>query len=111
MNPSLGLTVGYVSRTGNYIVPAIINCTTESIFQPGVDAGFVPPLSSEHHVHLTVLTPGQAGMRITSAGVAPADFLKVSEYPISENVAGCYQEWDIDWDDKQGPGTWHRLRS
>lgn len=104
---SIGRIVSYRSRTGNYTVPAIVNCTTDSIYQPGVEAGFVPPLSSHNHVHLTVFTPGTPGMR-TEAGTQPGaeNFVVESPYPISENVAGCYQEWDIDYDENGGPGTW-----
>lgn len=112
--PSIGRVVHYRSRTGNYTLPAIVNCTTDSIYQPGVDAGFVPPLSSDDHVHLTVFSPGRPGMRVT-AGQTPGsdDFIVKSAYPVSENVAGCYQEWDIEHDDddplqgsEQKPGTW-----
>lgn len=107
--------VEYRSRTGNYTVPAVVNCTTQSIYQPGVEAGFVPPLSSPAHVHLTVFSPG---MRI-DAGTQPGSENFVVEssakrlvngewvpMPVSENVAGCYQEWDIPYDPDGGPGTW-----
>lgn len=79
----------YRSRTGNYTVPAVVNCTTQTIYQPGGDDDS-PALSSEDHVHLTVFTPGKPGMRM-----AGTDFVAPSSEPISENVSGCYQEWDI----------------
>lgn len=104
--PRIGDIVTYVSRTGNYVVPAIVNCTTETIHPPGVAAGFVWPLSSSEHVHLTVFSPGRPGMR-TAGGSGPADFVNPSTYPISENVSGCYQEWDIAFDPDGGAGTWH----
>lgn len=103
---SIGRIVVYRSRTGNYSVPAIINCTTTSIYQPGVEAGFVPSISALDNVHLTVLTPGTPGMR-SAAGFDSGDpFLVKSPYPVSENVSGCYQEWDIPYDPDGGPGTW-----
>jgi hypothetical protein len=96
---AIGRIVVYRSRTGDYDVPAIINCTTDSINEQGVEAGHVPPLSSERHVHLTVFTPGRPGMRRDAD-----NFLVESEHGRSENVAGCYQEWDIAEGD--GPGCW-----
>lgn len=106
--PSIGRIVIYVSRTGNYELPAIVNCSLDSIYQPGVDAGFVPPLTDDGHVHLTVFSPGMPGMRLT-AGETPGTeaFLVKPEYPVSENVAGCYQEWNIPFAVDGGPGTWH----
>jgi hypothetical protein len=56
----------------------------------GVEAGHVPPLTSDEHVHLTVFSPGTGGLREEAA-----NFLVKSEHPISENVSGCYQEWNI----------------
>jgi hypothetical protein len=108
--PTIGCLVIYRSRTGDYDVPAIVNCTMATINQKGVDAGHVPPLSSPLAVHLTVLTPGKPGMR-RDAG----DFKVESEHGRSENVAGCYQEWDIppnelvdhpEGGDQPAPGTW-----
>lgn len=92
MKPTIGRIVTYRSRTGDYDVPAIVTATTDTLNRKGVEAGYVPDLSSKEHVHLTVLTPGQPGLR--KAGEHD-DFKVVSEHPVSENVAGCYQEWDI----------------
>lgn len=100
--PTIGRVVIYVSRTGSYEVPAIVNCTQDTLYQPGVEAGFVPPLSGDYCVHLTVLTPGKPGKRVTAD-----DFVNPSAYPISENVAGCYQEWDIPHSPTGDAGTWH----
>lgn len=88
--PSLTRAVLYRSRTGSYTVPAVISCTTRSLNPAGVQAGNLPPLSSDNHVHLTVFTPGKPGLRGNAQ-----DFLVESQWPPSENVAGCYQEWDI----------------
>lgn len=107
---SLGRIVEYRSRTGNYSVPAVINCTTNSIYQPGVEAGFVPPISQIDNVHLTVFSPGRPGLRTSAGEDAPVagaeNFVNPSPYPISENVSGCYQEWDIPYDINGGAGTW-----
>lgn len=97
--PTIGRIVLFRSRTGNYTVPAIVNATQDTLYRPGVDGGFVPDLSSGSHVHLTVLTPGKPGKRATVT-----DFVAPSAHPVGENVAGCYQEWDVPEGD--GPGTW-----
>lgn len=90
VKPSVGRVVLYRSRTGSYTVPAIITATRDSLNPAGVEAGHVPALTGEDHVHLTVLTPGKPGMR-GGAG----DFEVESAHGRSENVAGTYQEWDI----------------
>lgn len=104
--PTIGRIVIYRSRTGDYDVPAIINATAETLNAKGVELGHVPPLSRDTHVHLTVFTPGKPGMRRGAT-----DFLVESEHPRGENVAGCYQEWDIPFDgladpNVPTPGTW-----
>jgi hypothetical protein len=102
--PSIGRIVVYRSRTGTYSIPAIVNATVDTLNPDGVAAGHVPDLSSNTHVHLTVFTPGKPGMR-GGAG----DFKVESPHGRGENVSGCYQEWDIPFDDSdedQAPGTW-----
>lgn len=104
MKPSIGRIVIYHSRTGDYDVPAIITATKATLNPKGVELGHVPDLSSNEHVHLTVFTPGKPGMRRDAE-----DFLVESEYGRSENVAGCYQEWDIPFVETGGiatPGSW-----
>lgn len=88
--PTLTRAVLYRSRTGSYTVPAVVTCTARSLNPAGVEAGHLPPLSSEQHVHLTVFTPGKPGLRAQAS-----DFVVESQQPVSENVAGCYQEWDV----------------
>lgn len=90
MKPTIGRIVIYRSRTGAYSVPAIITATTETLARQGVYAGHLPALTSENHVHLTVFTPGKPGLRGTAE-----DFIARADAPISENVSGCYQEWDV----------------
>lgn len=103
-----GLTISravwYRSRTGNYTVPAIVTATVDTLYQPGVDAGFVPPLSSETHVHLAVFTPGIPGKRKDAD-----DFLVESPHGRSENVAGTYQEFDVPFWEADGPYTAEQL--
>lgn len=90
MKPTIGRIVIYRSRTGDYDVPAIITATTETLNPKGVELGHVPPLSSDQHVHLTCFTAGKPGLRRGAE-----DFKVESAHGRSENVAGCYQEWDI----------------
>jgi hypothetical protein len=101
--PTIGRIVLYRSRTGDYTVPAIVTATVDTLNPKGVELGHVPALTGDQHVHLTVLTPGKPGKRRGAD-----DFLVESEHPRSENVAGCYQEWDIAAGDPgdHGPGTW-----
>lgn len=54
----LGQPVIYRSKTGDYSLSAIVTATTASINLKGVEAGYVPPLTDEDHVHLVVFTPG-----------------------------------------------------
>lgn len=117
MTPQLGTIVIYRSRTGDYDVPAIVTANTESLDAKGVEAGHIPALSSYDRVHLTVFTAGKPGLRSGAT-----DFKVESEHPRSENVAGCYQEWDIprhdvgNWSPATGvpgadpaPGTWRHI--
>lgn len=88
--PPIGRIVIYRSRTGDYSVPAIITATKTTLNPKGVELGHVPDLSSDNHVHLTVFTPGKPGMQRGAD-----NFLVESEHERSENVAGCYQEWNV----------------
>lgn len=99
--PTIGRIVIYRSKTGDYDVPAIVNCTTETISQKGVELGHVPPLTSPAHVHLTVLTPGKPGTA------------REGNEPNPAQRSGTYQEWDIPpvpvgakLVDSVPPGTW-----
>jgi hypothetical protein len=108
MSPTIGRIVVYRSSTGRYSVPAIITATTETLYQPGVDGGHVPPLTGRDHVHLTVFTPGTPGERLPDTDPSIRTL----------NAGGTYQEWDIPFDvlggdprqgiegQPQQPGTW-----
>lgn len=106
--PPSGLVIGriviYRSRTGDYDVPAIVTATVDTLNPKGVELGHIPALSSPDHVHLTCFTAGKPGMRRGAE-----DFKVESEHGRSENVSGCYQEWDIPWlpeGEEIAPGTW-----
>lgn len=92
MKATIGRIVIYRSRTGDYDIPAMVTATTDTLNRKGVEAGYVPDLSSDEHVHLTVFSPGMPGLRKTGEHT---DFKVVSKHPVSKNVSGCYQEWDI----------------
>lgn len=118
MKPTIGRVVIYRSRTGVYSVPAIITATTDTLYQPNVDAGLMDGLTDDNHVHLTVLTPGRPGRRTAAAAIADGDFkvMPKEQHGISENTGGLYQEWDIPFDptcldvdfdlEDQAPATW-----
>lgn len=58
MRPALGDIVLYRGKFGLHAMrAAIVSCTTESLIRQGVEAGEIPDLDSENHVHLHVLTP------------------------------------------------------
>jgi hypothetical protein len=102
-SPTLGRIVIYRSRTGDYDVPATVTATEGSLNPKGVELGHIPPLSGERNVHLTCFTAGKPGLRRDAK-----DFKVESEHGRSENVAGCYQEWDIPQTEQANPepGTW-----
>lgn len=111
--PPLGMSVIYRSRTGDYDVPAIVTATVDTLNPEGVEAGHIPALSEPHCVHLTCFTAGKPGLRRGAE-----DFKVESEHPVSENVAGCYQEWDIPRSgsfiaptegDEPPPGSWRPM--
>lgn len=114
--PSIGRIVIYRSRTGGYDVPAIVTATTATLNRTGVEAGYVPDLTSPDHVHLTVLTPGIPGLG--NVHEEPQFLTQTSAraggepVPIQKNAGGTYQEWDIPMDAPEGvnpgpaAGTW-----
>ena len=109
--PTLGRIVLFRSRTGQYTVPAMVNCTTRSINPDGVAAGRIPLLHDDFSVHLAVLTPGippaGVGSRANATDfVAPSRAEVVAGHTdagefittgaaVGENLGGTYQEWDV----------------
>lgn len=62
MKPSLGRIVHYRGKQGlNAMRAAIVTADVRSLDPRGVDAGLIPALDSDEHVHLWVFTPGEAG--------------------------------------------------
>jgi hypothetical protein len=110
MKPTIGRIVIYRSRTGDYDVPAIVTATQATLNRKGVEGyvlGYVPDLSSEEHVHLTVFTPGIPGD--VGHAVEEAEFKVRGAQPAQPNMGGSYPEWGIppalDGGDV-APGTW-----
>lgn len=115
MKPTIGRIVLYRSRSLlGYTVPAIITATADTLHPEGVEAGHVPPLTGEDHVHLHVLSPaipGESPLRPLRREDEPAarwggwvpsprvaDLRKqveTAERPAAPNVGGGYQEWDV----------------
>lgn len=89
MKPTIGRVVWYRSKTGRYTLPADIAVTTDTIYRPAVEAGFMPPLTDSDHVHLIVKTAGIPGTRLpdTDPNIK------------AQNMGGTYVEHDIPfWD-------------
>jgi hypothetical protein len=106
MKPTIGRIVHFRSRTGKYTCAAIITATKDTLYQPGVDAGHVPDLSSDTHVHLSVFTPGDSNIKRADA----KDFVVPGKLPPQNSVNGTYQEFDVPFTDalasNQEAGTW-----
>lgn len=84
MQPSLGRIVHYRGKQGLLAMrAAIVTATVDSLDPRGVEAGEVPALDSDQHLHLWVFTPGAAG--------GFAEF----NVPLGEPVDGCIP-----------PGSW-----
>lgn len=105
--PDIGRAVIYRSKTGRYAVPAIITATMTTLYAPAVEGGHIPALSSDMHVHLTVLTPGTPGERLPDTDPS----IGAQSTP----AGGTCQEWDIGFAEQsnvspdgttQPPGTW-----
>ncbi len=103
METRLGMSVIYRSRTGAYDCAAIVAATTASLNRENVEAGYLPDLTGDMHVHLVVFSAGRLGQGRT---VTDAPFLTESPHGRSPNTGGTYQEWDIPFDVNGGPGTW-----
>jgi hypothetical protein len=71
MKPTLGRIVHYRGKQGHQAMrAAIVTCDVNSLDPRGVEAGAIPALDSDEHVHLWVFTPGEAG-GFTEYNVAP----------------------------------------
>lgn len=109
VKPTLCRAVLYRSKTGRYTLAADVIGVKSTLYQPGVDAGMVPELDSEMHVHLLVKTPGKPGGRLPDTDPSIQ----------SQPMGGTYVEYNIPfWDptteapssrwvaDDQPAGTW-----
>lgn len=75
--PTLARIVHYRGKYG-YQAPraAIVTCDVNSLDRRGVEAGVIPDLDSDEHVHLWVFTPGESAGGFTEYNVPrgePAD--------------------------------------
>jgi len=71
--PTLGRIVHYRGKQGFHTMrAAIVTCDVNSLDPRGVEAGVIPALDSDQHVHLWVFTPGEAG-GFTEYNVAPGE--------------------------------------
>lgn len=78
-HPPIGAVVMYRARTRDYVLPAIVTATVDSLDRRGVVRGDVPDITGEEHVHLNVMSCGPSL---------------------------CYQEFDIPYSSHPEPGTW-----
>jgi hypothetical protein len=106
--PTIGRIVVYRSRSARYVMPAVVSATRETLWRPGVEAGALPDLDSDRHVHLTVFTPGRQGHTTGEQSLAPvAHEGGPSPFPRSENQGGTYTEWNVPHDESgETPGSW-----
>ena len=103
--PTIGRIVIYRSKTGDYVMPAIVSATVDTLHRPNVEAGHLHDLTDEMHVHLTVFTAGFQGQVSTSTMENHPDLAD----PARRNApaGGTFQEWDIPYSaDPEAPGCW-----
>ncbi|MFI7072035.1 hypothetical protein [Micromonospora sediminicola] len=71
--PTTGRIVRYRGKQGlNAMRAAIVTADVDTLDPRGVEAGEVPALDSDQHVHLWVFTPGAKG-GFAEFNVAPGD--------------------------------------
>lgn len=62
MQPTLGRIVHYRGKQGLHAMrAAIVTADVRSLDPRGVEAGLIPALTDDMHVHLWVFTPGESG--------------------------------------------------
>lgn len=60
--PTTGRILRYRGKIGHQAMrAAIVTCDVNTLDPRGVEAGMVPALDSDEHVHLWVFTPSDAG--------------------------------------------------
>ncbi|WP_326637299.1 hypothetical protein OG884_26580 [Streptosporangium sp. NBC_01755] len=61
-DPTTGSIVRYRGKQGfNAVRAAIVTADVYTLDPRGVEAGVIPALDSDQHVHLWVFTPGESG--------------------------------------------------
>lgn len=100
---TIGRIVVYRSKTGKYVVPAIVSATVETLYRPAVEEGHLSDLTDDSHVHLTVFTPGFQGHR--NSTTTPEQAAELTR--LSTPAGGTYQEFDVPYDESgEMPGSW-----
>jgi hypothetical protein len=62
LKPTTGRILRYRGNIGyNAVRAAIVTADVETLDSRGVEAGDIPGLDSDEHVHLWVFTPGEGG--------------------------------------------------
>lgn len=102
----LGERVHYVSKTGDYEMPATVSATGRSLHRPNVEAGHIPDLSDAACVHLTVDTAGWPG-EISASTLANQPEYARPNRP-GAPAGGTLQEWNIPYSAGALRGTFHR---
>lgn len=96
MKPTLGRIVHYRGKQGLHAMrAAIVTATVDTLDSRGVEAGQVPPLSSDQHVHLWVFTPAAAGVNAGTGGFPEFDVPRGEPDGAEPGTAGTIP-----------PGTW-----
>jgi hypothetical protein len=93
MQPTIGRIVIYKSKTGDYVMPAIIAATTATLHRPNVEAGHIPDLDSDTHVHLIVFTTGIPGEVSTNTAEQRPELVMPDR--VNRPFGGTFQEWNI----------------
>jgi hypothetical protein len=69
VKPTLGRIIHYRGRQGLHTMrAAIVTATVDTLDPRGVEAGQVPALTDESHVHLWVFTPAASGINAGTGG-------------------------------------------
>lgn len=73
MKPTTGRILRYRGRQGfNAVRAAIVTADVDTLDPRGVEAGVIPALDDDEHVHLWVFTPGEKG-GFTEYNIGPGD--------------------------------------
>jgi hypothetical protein len=91
--PTIGLIVHYRGKVGAMAIqPAMIVTTTDTLEPGPVEAGDIPDLDTDMHVHLRVLTASEAG--------------GYTEYNVPHVSDVAEPDLHPRWPEGPGAGTW-----